>query len=255
MNESVLLSLRSVSTKFRQPERHPPEQLVLRNIDLDLHAGRSAAIVGVSGRGKTTILRILCGLARPNSGEVLYRGESLRGPTRSIGVVFQNYRPTVFDWLSVADNIRLGMNHATRDDGTVGEIAHELGIHRHLDRPAQKLSGGERQRVAIARALVQEPGILILDEPFSNLDAVSTRHLEDILLRMKETRKITLVVVSHDIREALRIVDSSYCLLHSRNQPQLRPVPDEDAEGRKYTLDERVSLVLSMLMEDHHAND
>ena len=250
MDEPVLLSLRSVSMTFRQPERTPPEQLVLREIDLDLHAGRSAAIVGVSGRGKTTLLRILCGLARPSSGEVRYRGRPLSGPTRSIAVVFQNYRPTVFDWLSVAQNIRLGLGDRNgARDGDVETIARELGIGDHLHRPAQRLSGGERQRVAIARALVQGARLLILDEPFSNLDPVSTQHLVELLLEMKKNRRITLIVVSHDIPEALRIADSAYCLLRPRNVPQLRPVPHEGA------LDQRVGHVLDMLLDDHHAND
>lgn len=219
--------------------------------------GEATAIVGVSGRGKTTLLRILAGLLRPLSGTVEFHGAGLARPTRSIAVVFQNYSPTIFDWLSVEKNILLGIPAPLRVSPEVRdrirEVAAELSLQEYLQRPAKLLSGGQKQRVAIARALVQKAEILIFDEPFSNLDPVSKHELIDALLATKRKYEATLIIVSHDVREALILADVAYCLLKPSTGPQLHPIEKRDLRDlrRVYTLEERFGHVYSMLLLDH----
>lgn len=204
------------------------DEPVLDEVSFSIEEGENTAIVGVSGRGKSTLLRLMAGLEDPREGHVSWKGSELRSPTREIGIVFQNFEETIFDWLTVRENVEL----AVRADGfgesegyEVDQIAERLGIAEKLDSKGESLSGGQEQRVAIARTLAQGADLILLDEPFSNLDTMRREHLIEILDDIGDEFGTTICIVSHDIEEALMATSRVFCLL--------RP----EAEEQLYTLD------------------
>jgi ABC-type nitrate/sulfonate/bicarbonate transport system ATPase subunit len=234
---------------------------VLRHVSFTIPAGESTAIVGVSGRGKSTLLRLLAGLERPHFGSVKWKGQSLSGPTREIGLVFQNYQETVFNWLTVLENIRL----AQSDDEKISlreivRLAHRLGIRAELRKKARDLSGGQRQRVAIARTLLQRAEVVLLDEPFSSLDTLARHDLIRMLHELSTEYRTTFVIVSHDIEEAIAATRRVFCLLHSSEEPQLVVVNWDDPQFRTHSellhiyavIHQRAERILGILREDRH---
>jgi NitT/TauT family transport system ATP-binding protein len=170
------------------------------------------AIVGPSGCGKTTLLRTLCGLTAPSTGIVLLDGRPVLGPPREIAVVFQDYSRSLFPWLSVCRNVMFPLRRApvSRAERVAQAEAalQELGLRGVARKYPWQLSGGMQQRVAIARALVSRPEILLLDEPFASVDALTRSELQDVLLRVHgEHRRVTIVHVTHDIDEAVYLAD------------------------------------------------
>ena len=186
----------------------------LADVTFDVAQGELLAIVGPSGCGKTTLLRLLCGLAAPNEGTVLLDGRPVLRPPREVAIVFQDYSRSLFPWLTVIRNVMFPLRRAglSKDE----QIARAERVLREmdLDGTAQtypwKLSGGMQQRVAIARALVSRPELLLLDEPFASVDALTRAELQDVLLRVHgelEHRRVTIVHVTHDIDEAAYLAD------------------------------------------------
>ncbi len=177
---------------------------VLSSIELQLAAGEVLALVGASGCGKSTLLRILAGLDPDFEGDLRLEGRSLHGPTRDIGVVFQE--PRLFPWLTVAENIGfdLGQGH---DSAWVAQLLDEVGLRGLGQALPKQLSGGQAQRVAIARALYTRPRVLLLDEPFSALDAFTRQRLQDLVLSLARTHGSSLVLVTHDVEEAVLLSD------------------------------------------------
>jgi len=180
--------------------------------DLRVEAGATAALLGPSGCGKTTMLRLLAGFERPDAGAVSIGGRVVAGPgtfvapdRRRVGMVFQDY--ALFPHLDVAGNVGYGLPRARRRGGRVAELLALVGLDGHGDRRPHELSGGQQQRVAIARALAGEPDVVLLDEPFSNLDAALRgqvrREVRSILLRAG----VTALFVTHDQEEALSLAD------------------------------------------------
>jgi len=176
---------------------------------LDLFVGRGeiVGVVGTSGCGKSTLLRIIGGLEPATGGSVRIDGEPVRGPRPEIGIVFQE--PRLMPWLTVAGNVTFGLDGVPRAkrQALADAALAKVGLTRFAQALPRELSGGMAQRVALARALVTEPEILLLDEPFSALDAFTRIRLQDELLRLWAIDRPTLLFVTHDIDEALALAD------------------------------------------------
>jgi sulfonate transport system ATP-binding protein len=176
-------------------------------LDLFVGRGEAVAVVGTSGCGKSTLLRIIGGLEPATAGSVRIDGEAVRAPRPEIGIVFQE--PRLMPWLTVAGNVTFGLGGVKRarcDELAAAALA-KVGLTRFAGALPRELSGGMAQRVALARALVTEPEILLLDEPFSALDAFTRIRLQDELLRLWAIDRPTLLFVTHDIDEALVLAD------------------------------------------------
>lgn len=196
------ITLRGVTRRFARTEALAP-------VDLTVDDGRFAALVGPSGCGKSTLLRLIAGLDRPTAGTVTADGHPVAGPGPERGVVFQ--QPALFPWLDVAANIRFGLDEAglprpeadRRVAGWIDAVG-LAGFERAL--PAQ-LSGGMAQRVALARALAPAPGTLLLDEPFGALDRITRNEMQDLLVRVRAATPATVLLVTHDVEEAVYLAD------------------------------------------------
>ena len=181
----------------------------IEDVSFEVAAGEFLCIVGPSGCGKTTLLRLLAGLLLPDQGRVCLHGQPLEGPCRAIGFVFQ--KANLMPWRTVFDNILLPLQVQRTPPAAAGQrAAHALelvGLTEFAHSYPRELSGGMEQRVAIARALAHEPEILLLDEPFGALDALTRERLNQELLRLWDANRKTVVMVTHDIREAVFLSD------------------------------------------------
>jgi sulfonate transport system ATP-binding protein len=179
----------------------------LDNVSVDVGQGEILAIVGGSGCGKSTLLRAVSGLDVATRGEVKLDGLTIRAPHEKIGIVFQE--PRLLPWLTVAGNVGFGLNdlpRAERDVRVTAALA-RVGLSDKAKVWPRELSGGQAQRVAIARALVPRPQVLLLDEPFSALDAFTRADLQDHVLDLWADSKPTLILVTHDVDEAIVLAD------------------------------------------------
>ena len=186
----------------------------LTDVTFDVTEGELLGIVGASGCGKTTLLRLLCGLTTPTEGAVYLDGRRVAGPPREVAIVFQDYSRSLFPWLTVVKNVTFPLRKVELSKaGKIArarEVLGEMGLHDVEDKYPWQLSGGMQQRVAIARALVSHPEVLCLDEPFASVDALTRAELQDVLLRVhgsREGRSATVVHVTHDIDEAVYLAD------------------------------------------------
>ena len=192
-----------------QTRRGPFE--ALRDIDLAIAQSEFICVIGHSGCGKSTLLNMVSGFLQPSSGEVTLRNQPIQGPGPDRMVVFQNY--SLLPWLSVRENVALAVKAARPDldpEARRGVVNHHLEMVHLLEaaekRPGQ-ISGGMKQRVAIARALAVNPEVLVLDEPFGALDAITKEELQEELLAIWRERKPTVLMITHDIDEALFLAD------------------------------------------------
>jgi len=184
----------------------------LTNVDLRVRPGEFFTLLGPSGCGKTTLLRIIAGLEMPNSGTVMLRGNnltSLPARERNVNTVFQSY--ALFPHLTVGDNVAFGLRSRKFPEGTIGPKVHAaldmVHMAEYAHRLPEQLSGGQQQRVAMARALVNEPDILLLDEPMSALDAKLRTAVQEELRQLQQRLGITTILVTHDQDEALTVSD------------------------------------------------
>jgi len=197
------VEVRGLSHSYRKQDGK-----VLSGIDFDIPPGEIVALLGRSGCGKSTLLHMLAGLTRPSEGSVAINGNTVLEPSPRWVMMFQ--APSLYPWMTVAQNAALGLRFARRS----GEIRHrvpevldlvEMGAF--AERNAQELSGGQQQRVALARSLAPRPEMLLLDEPFSALDAFTRRNLQQDVRRIAQELGLTLVVVTHDVGEAVRMAE------------------------------------------------
>jgi NitT/TauT family transport system ATP-binding protein len=181
----------------------------VEDVSFGVAPGEFLCVVGPSGCGKTTLLRLLSGLLLPDQGQVRLHGQPLPGPSREIGLVFQ--KANLMPWRTVLDNVLLPLQVQRMPPAEAGQRAvHALelvGLMEFAHSYPRELSGGMTQRVAIARALAHEPQILLLDEPFGALDALTRERLNQELLRVWDASRKTVVMVTHDIREAVFLAD------------------------------------------------
>jgi lipoprotein-releasing system ATP-binding protein len=207
------LQVRGLAKDFRLGEK---EIRVLKGLDLEIRKAETIAILGVSGVGKTTLLHILGALDRPTQGQVLYRGEDpfarmdkdlARFRNQEIGFVFQFHY--LLSDLSALENTMLPalIGGVPRKEAAwkAAALLEELGLAERMDHRPGKLSGGEQQRVAVARAVIMDPQIILADEPTGNLDTQSASSVEDLLVRLRETRGVAVVAVTHNPSFAARM--------------------------------------------------
>lgn len=179
----------------------------LDGVTLKVEIGEILAIVGGSGCGKSTLLRAISGLDHPTQGRITLDGEKIVEPHEKIGIIFQE--PRLLPWLTVADNVGFGIAHLPKDERErrVARVLDKVGLADKANVWPRELSGGQAQRVAIARALVPRPEVLLLDEPFSALDAFTRTDLQDHVLALWADLKPTLIFVTHDVEEAIVMAD------------------------------------------------
>jgi sulfonate transport system ATP-binding protein len=184
----------------------------LERFSAEINLGEIAAVIGGSGCGKSTLLRAIAGLDRATSGSVTLDNAVITAPHAKIGIIFQE--PRLLPWLSVADNIGFGLTElaASLRRERVARALERVGLTDKADAWPRELSGGQAQRVAIARALVPQPEVLLLDEPFSALDAFTRRDLQDHLLDLWADSRPTLVLVTHDVDEAVVLADRVFVM-------------------------------------------
>lgn len=186
-------------------DRKPME--VLRDINLDIKKGEFITIVGHSGCGKSTLLKIICGLVDYQDGIVERNGHKVDGPGPNCGMVFQDHR--LLPWLKIKDNVGFGLGQlpAAEREEKVRKHLELVGLSGFENSYPGQLSGGMSQRAAIARGLANNPSILLLDEPFGALDALTRIQMQKEILRIQEQEKTTMVMVTHDIDEAIYLGD------------------------------------------------
>lgn len=198
------LECRNIYKIFEQGQK---ETLAIEDISFETREGEFLCILGPSGCGKSTLLRIIAGLLSPTSGNVIYSGEKSSGPLNSM--VFQEYG--VFPWMNVIDNVAFGleMRGVPKDERYERSLEYlrRVGLSKYAYRNPHELSVGMRQRIALARAFVNNPAILLMDEPFGALDAQTRLILQDELLKIWKEQQKTVVFVTHDIDEAILLGD------------------------------------------------
>lgn len=181
----------------------------VQGISLNLAPGAIECLIGRSGCGKTTLLKLAAGLLAPHSGQVRWQGQNVTEPTPAMGFVFQS--PTLLDWLSVLDNVLLPLSlHGTvtaaqRERGA--QLLAQVGLAALARQRPRQLSGGQQSRVAIARALVTQPQVLFMDEPFAALDAITRSELQQDFLALCQAQGTSVLFVTHDIAEAVYLAD------------------------------------------------
>ena len=215
---SPLVDLRQVSLAYRIGKER---MLALGDATMQIQKGEFIAVVGPSGCGKSTLMKLVTGLLPPTSGDIIVRGQKVKGPIKGVGMAFQN--STLMPWRSTRDNILLPLEvvepHKKRFRANRGEyvakadaLLASVGLGGFGDKYPWQLSGGMQQRSNLCRALIHEPEILMLDEPFGALDAFTREELWGVMQKLWLERRFTAVLVTHDLREAVYLADTVYVM-------------------------------------------
>ena len=209
MSEAALqdiLTIRGVTKRFAVADG---EVEALAPVDLSIPTGEFVCMIGASGCGKSTLLRIIAGFEEPTTGNVAMYGKTITGPGSDRGMVFQDY--ALFPWMTVRENISFGprQRQLPREEiaNTADEFVRMVGLERFADRYPNQLSGGMKQRVAIARVLANNASILLMDEPFGALDALTREQLQNELLQIWKRTGVTTIFVTHSVEEAVLLAD------------------------------------------------
>ena len=202
----VILEAKKLTQSFKHGKT---ERTILNQLDLKIHKREFICVIGPSGCGKSTFSRIVAGLDPYSSGELLVDGQAIEGPSPERGMVFQGY--TLFPWKTVKENVMFGplmkgARNASAESGA-REWIDIIGLEKYQDQYPHQLSGGMKQRVAIARALVNEPKILLMDEPFGALDPHTRQKMQKHLMDLWQNIDITIIFVTHDMDEAILLAD------------------------------------------------
>jgi NitT/TauT family transport system ATP-binding protein len=201
-----ILTIRGVTKRFAVGDG---EVEALAPVDLTIPQGEFVCMIGASGCGKSTLLRIIAGFEEPTTGDVAIYGNAIAGPGRDRGMVFQDY--ALFPWMTVRENISFGprQRQLPREEieRTTDEFIKMVGLERFADRYPNQLSGGMKQRVAIARVLANNANILLMDEPFGALDALTREQLQHELLQIWARTGVTAIFVTHSVEEAVLLAD------------------------------------------------
>lgn len=201
--KNVVLTLENVSKSFAKVETDEVTH-ALNSVDLTMHSGEFISLVGPSGCGKSTILRLIAGLITPTTGKVCVDGKEITEPSPERGMVFQ--KPTLFPWLTVRDNIGFSLKMQGKLKGNEDKVEHMIdviGLQEFREDYPGQLSGGMAQRVALVRSLINEPDILLLDEPLGALDAFTRMNMQDEILKIWQKRGQLAIMVTHDVDEAI----------------------------------------------------
>ncbi|HTH98756.1 MAG TPA: ABC transporter ATP-binding protein [Stellaceae bacterium] len=202
------IRIAGVSKYFRRAKGAEPLAALL-DVSLDIEPGSFTCLVGPSGCGKSTLLSLIGGFARPDQGRVEVNGTPVSEPGADRGMIFQE--PTLFSWLTVHDNVLFGPRAQGKLSPDIEASSTELldivGLAQFRDHYPHQLSGGMKQRLAIARALINRPGVLLMDEPFGALDAITRGTMQRFLLDLWTTHRTTIVFVTHDVEEAVLLAD------------------------------------------------
>ena len=207
VSEGSSLQVRDVVKRFVSADGI--EFLALQSASLEVGAGALISLVGPSGCGKSTLLRLIAGLDSADSGELLVGSEPITGPSASRGLVFQD--PNLFPWLTVRRNVESGLiarGVLQKQKHEVEEFIRLVGLEKFENSFPHHISGGMAQRVALARALINHPQVLLLDEPLGALDAFTRMRMQDEVLRLWQARRTTMLLVTHDIDEAIYMSDA-----------------------------------------------
>jgi NitT/TauT family transport system ATP-binding protein len=184
---------------------------IVENLSLDVKPGEFLCIIGASGCGKTTALRLAAGLYQPTGGAVSFDGKPMLMPRRDIAIVFQDYGKALLPWRTAAGNVSLALEASgiasSERAGRIDQLLKKVGLPNHAEKYPAEMSGGMQQRLQIARCLAQEPKALLMDEPFGALDAMTRQGLQDEVLSLVRASKATVIFVTHDLEEAIYLGD------------------------------------------------
>lgn len=204
-NNEIIIDIENLNKSFELENTNSLE--VLNNISFSVEKGEFVCIVGGSGCGKSTLLRTIAGLDLEYQGKLLVKNNEIKGPSKSRGLVFQEAR--LFPWMTVEQNVLFALDEGTKEEKLkrVKKVLELVHLSDFANSYPKELSGGMAQRANIARALVDNPPVLLLDEPFGALDAFTKIQLQDELLSIKEEEGTTMIMVTHDIEEAVYLAD------------------------------------------------
>jgi len=256
----TLLQIRNVSKTFGLPDGKT--LTAVEDVSFTVEKGSICVLLGPSGSGKSTILRMIAGLESQTSGTILLNGAPVEGPGRERGMVFQAY--SSFDWLSVGKNVEFGMKingvpvaeRRARAERYIGLV----GLSKFIDTYPSRLSGGMRQRVAIARTLANAPDVLLMDEPFGALDAETRWQMQELMIEVAEASGTTMIVVTHDIEEAIFLADKIVFLSSHPGRLKEEILPDFKS-GRLRNKEDVIALpgygemerkIMRMMREEGH---
>jgi NitT/TauT family transport system ATP-binding protein len=196
---------------FEQVSVHLGGREIVSPSSFALQRGEFVCVIGPSGCGKTTLLRAAAGFVHPSSGRVLRNGQAMNAPSREVAFVFQDYGRALLPWRTVQGNISLALEAAqvpaTERPGRIANVLETVGLAAHAQKFPAQLSGGMQQRVQIARCLAQQPELMLMDEPFGALDAMTRESLQDELSRLVREQGLTVMFVTHDLEEAIYLGD------------------------------------------------
>ncbi len=244
------LTLGNISKRFASRPGSSSQLQVLDNIQLDIAPGEFISIVGASGCGKSTLLRLILGLDEEYEGRILLNGQPIDGTGLERGIVFQDHR--LFPWLNVEQNVAVALKNSplsTKEKrDTVREHIELVGLQDFIDAYPHQISGGMAQRVAIARGLVNRPSVLLLDEPLGALDALTRARLQGELQNIWAKEKITMILVTHDVDEAVFLGDR--VVVMQPNPGRIRRILDIDLPRPRNRSDSRFIALRDDVLSD-----
>jgi len=190
---------------------------IIETLSLEVRSGEFLCVIGASGCGKTTALRLAAGLYQPRAGQVSFDGQPMLTPRRDVAIVFQDYGKALLPWRTAAGNVSLALESngvpAAQRAGRIDDLLKKVGLPHHAEKYPAEMSGGMQQRLQIARCLAQEPKALLMDEPFGALDAMTRQGLQDEVLALVAASRATVIFVTHDLEEAIYLGDRVIGLL------------------------------------------